>query len=205
MAVVNNPYAVLVKHPSRHEYLLDGEPVPSVTEVITVAGLGVDYAGIDPVVLEKARHRGTRVHEVCEQIDRGQQPAVEDEIAPYRDAYLRFLADSQAQCHDTEARVYHPEHRYAGTYDWRGVLAGKLTILDRKATATMAHASTAAQAAGYLHAHNAICPDAICEQIGSLHLRRDGTYRLRVYELNDAWAAFLAALTVYRYRKRDWR
>ena len=51
-------------------YVVNGVRLPSVTEVLSIAGL-TDFSGVPPGVLEKARVRGTQVHEITEWIDDG--------------------------------------------------------------------------------------------------------------------------------------
>lgn len=46
-----------------HTYLVDGVVVPSVTQLISDPG---KYANVPPEVLEKARKRGTEIHEAIE-------------------------------------------------------------------------------------------------------------------------------------------
>lgn len=193
---------ILTRHPKYHSYFIDGQPAPSVTQIVKAAGLAPDFDQIDPAVLEKARARGIAVHAICEAIDKGQTPEVTDETAPYRDAYVKFVYESGAETERAEAEVYHPSYLYAGTYDWRGRVGGERAIIDRKATYTIHHQAVAVQCAAYRGAHNALHPDEPCPNIFSLHLRRDGTYRLHPYDADEAWSIFLAALSIYRFKKR---
>ena len=41
--------------PERHLYLVQGRPVPSVTQVLHSAGLAADYSMVPPDVLERKR------------------------------------------------------------------------------------------------------------------------------------------------------
>jgi len=41
--------------PERHLYLVDGRPVPSVTQVLHSAALAADYSMVPPDVLERKR------------------------------------------------------------------------------------------------------------------------------------------------------
>jgi hypothetical protein len=47
---------------NRHLYLVQGRPVPSVTQVLHSAGLGADYSMVPPEVLERKRIIGQFVH-----------------------------------------------------------------------------------------------------------------------------------------------
>lgn len=196
---------ILTRHPKFHSYQIDGQNVPSVTAIIKAAGLTPDYDQIDPVVLERARQRGIACHAMAEAIDKGKPVEVTEETAPYRDAYVRFIYDSGAQTEGTEEAIYHPSYLYAGTFDWIGRIGGERAIVDRKFTFTVHHQAVSVQCAAYRACWNALNPQAPCAKIFSLHLRRDGSYRLQEYEADEAWQIFLAALAIFRFKRKAGR
>jgi hypothetical protein len=197
------------------------ERLPSVTRILRAAGLAPDYGDVPEAILERARQRGRMVHAVCEWQDGGSvgpEPSLDaaldpgdvlainrEEVAPYAVAYSRFLAESGAEAVAVEEALVHPDLRYSGRPDWVGRIRSAsaervvLAVMDRKATADIHHGSVAAQCAGYAMAYEALHGGAV-DAIYSLHLRKDGTYRLRSYEMGSAREAFRAALTVYRYK-----
>jgi hypothetical protein len=47
--------------PQTHVYRVDGRPVASVTSIIRDAGIGPDYDGVRPDILERAKARGIHI------------------------------------------------------------------------------------------------------------------------------------------------
>jgi len=54
-----------------HLYLVQGRPVPSVTQVLQATGLGADYSMVPPQVLERKRTIGQFVHQATQYLDEG--------------------------------------------------------------------------------------------------------------------------------------
>lgn len=182
-------------------YEVDGKSLPSVTTILRSGGLAPDYRAIDPGILATAAQRGVDVHAACEAVDKGLrvEPATEAAYGKYVDAYRQFLADSGATLVACETLVHHPEMGYAGTFDWVGNLNGRRCLVDRKVTAEIHHTYVAPQCAAYAEAWSDSVEEGV-RGIYSLHLRRDGTYRLREYDYAGAWEAFRCALQIYRYK-----
>src|SRR2546427_11639137 len=82
--------------PERHLYLVQGRPVPSVTQVLHAAGLAADYSRVPPDVLERKRIIGQYVHKATQYLDEGclDLETVDPELQPYLAAYQRFLEES---------------------------------------------------------------------------------------------------------------
>ena len=57
--------------PERHLYVVEGRPVPSVTQVLHSAGLAADYSMVPPDVLERKRIVGQYVHKATQYLDEG--------------------------------------------------------------------------------------------------------------------------------------
>jgi hypothetical protein len=77
----------------QHLYLVQGRPVPSVTQVLQATGLGADYSMVPPEVLERKRVIDQFVHEATQYLDEGSLDlaSVDPELQPYICAYQRFL------------------------------------------------------------------------------------------------------------------
>jgi hypothetical protein len=77
-----------------HQYIVDGCPVPSVTQVLKAAGL-IDYAGIPQAVLDYAAERGTAVHLATQLYDENDldRDSLDPLIAPYLSAWINFTVD----------------------------------------------------------------------------------------------------------------
>lgn len=194
---------ILTRHPRHHGYLLSGQPIPSVSAILKAAGLSPQYADVEPAVLEKARNRGIAVHAACEALDKDESPPpLTDELKPYVNAYVQFRYDAGFTVIETEQALYHPQLLYAGTPDVVGTLNKVRALVDRKATYEINHTAVSVQAAAYRGAWNAQRPDQSVTNIYALHLRRDGTYRLHRYDADEAWQIFMAALAIFRFKKR---
>ena len=121
-----------------HEYRLDGERVPSVTELIRPLTTA-QYNAINPEVLRIAAERGTEVHEACEAIDYGLEP---EDPAPdtwgFIEAYNQFLYDHAVEYYGIEemgaCRDFPID--YAGTVDRWGLVDGELAVVDIKTIAS---------------------------------------------------------------------
>lgn len=84
---------------------------------------------------DKAANRGTEIHTIAEKINLGQQPDVPEELAPYIDQYLGFLADYRPTFLMAEAQVWNVTYSYAGTLDAIVEIGGDGPyVLDMKTT-----------------------------------------------------------------------
>lgn len=176
-----------------HTYILDGEPVPSVTEILRGAGLIADSQYSDP----RAMDRGRAVHSACHYLDEGDldEASVGREIAPYVRAYQLFLEQSGCVPEMAETRVWSRIHRYAGTLDRLARLADARVLYDLKTGPP--EKWHGAQLGGY-----AI---ALAESVGitvdsmfCLHLGADGRYSIREHRAPQSHRQFLAALAKWR-------
>lgn len=189
--------------PVSHSFTLDGLPVPSVTRVLApLQEINIGYA-----FLEQARRRGSAVHAATEQHDRQQiwrpnddDPTVET-VAPYLDAWQKFLGDTGFEVHAIEEQVVSRRHRYAGILDRLGVLNGKRVVIDIKATAAISPVM-GLQLAAYQAAANEGRSTAekypkrfVCQ------LEKSGTYRLQEFRDRADMTVFLALLTVHQWRE----
>lgn len=173
--------------PEKHEYRLDGELIPSVSELLkplTEAG----YANINPAVLAEAARRGTEVHEATESIDYGLDPEdISPDIFPYLDAYCAFLRDYRPEWYGIEDMVcgsYTSSWggvEYAGTIDRWGMIDGKMSVLDIKtvqAPSTRQKVTTAVQTYAYARALHQMGKAEQYSNLYALYLKKDGTYNL---------------------------
>ena len=135
-----------------HTYRIDGLKIPSVTQIISDAGLtGIDAS--DPAV-QAAGQFGTAVHKMTELHDAGtlDVATVADELFPYLNAWEKFIYETKAKLHESEMKLYHPVHLYAGTFDRTAFINDKLTLIDIK---TSQKAPTAGiQTAAYMEMYN---------------------------------------------------
>ena len=128
--------AEIIFDEKKHQYTVDGVVYPSVTDILehlTAPG----YGKVNPAILEEAKQRGTAVHELTEAIDYGMPPEeIEDGLAGYALAYLRFLADYDVEWELIEHRFYEPKMGFCGTIDRVGKIDGVDCVLDIKTTSS---------------------------------------------------------------------
>ena len=201
----------LVYDPGPHVYTSNGIRVPSVTQCLD--GILNDYSMVPPAVLERARIRGTMVHEATEHYDRGELDwsTIDDEIAGYLDAWLLFRDETGFTPKLIEHRVFSLKKWVAGTLDRTGYFS-KLkinpeeeVIVDLKAVARMMP-GTGPQTAAYKLCLNEERPagQKIKLRYGvQLDPRMNPPYRLVPYK-EDAIdeAAFLHCLGIKQFLQR---
>lgn len=185
--------------PETHTYTLDGQAVPSVTQVLKpLLGWYGDGA-------EGARVRGSDVHSLTAQHDWGLSPAVPEDLAPYIAAWEKFKENLRLCPVAVEKRVAHPVWLYAGTLDRvMRFPGGTVALVDIKTSVSL-EAWIGCQLAAYREAWNHERPKA--EQITkslAVSLRADGTYALRTFADHPGdWAMFTSLLTEARWKERN--
>jgi len=119
-----------------HTYELDGQRVPSVTGILKASGL-LDFSKIPAFILDKARHRGSAVHQAIHyynERDLDVEAFCRDfpDYAPYLRAWLSFCEQRQFVPILNEHRVASRRLGVAGTLDNLGLLEGTAVLLDFK-------------------------------------------------------------------------
>ncbi len=103
----------------KHEYWVGGERYESVTQVIDYWNL------VDTRFYPSwARTRGSAVHLACEFEDEGtlDESSIDPRVMGRVQAYRRFKAEIEHVWEMTEARLYHPAYKFAGTLDRAGMM-----------------------------------------------------------------------------------
>lgn len=188
-----------------HIYRLDGEIVPSVTQVL---GPVSQYAGIPKHILDRAAVRGNYVHTMCEYFLWGNldESTVVPEYMPYLDAFKAFLKESKFQVEFIEERVYHAKLRYAGCLDLGGTLPGRRgrvnrAMIDIKTTFKLLH-SVGPQTAGYNGAWESTNDkDLHFDTRWGLQLKKDGTFNLLPLKSTNHNNVFRSCLAIFNYMK----
>jgi hypothetical protein len=179
----------------------DGVRLPSVTEILRLAGL-TNLDAIPESYLERARVRGVDLHEWTAAIDLGLIDADMEppqQIAGRVRAYLRFLDESQFRVLQMEEPVRHDRLRYCGTFDRYGLFpvrggGGTATVLELKATVRL-YPETRLQLCGYAMALGDPRPER-----AALQLLPNGTYRLERYRDKSDYDDWIAAVRVANFR-----
>ena len=188
--------------PTLHEYRWKGRLFPSVTTILQATSL-IAFPGVDPEVLRQAAERGKVVHELTARIDREETVDVPAEYRGYLRAYHSFTQTFifTPHAHFTETPLCDPGLEIAGTPDRAGYLqqtAG--VVLDIK-TFPERQPVIGIQLSGYRHLLRVNGFPA--ERRLSLHLYPSGHFRVDEYRDHGDDTAFLAALTLYRWRLRN--
>ena len=198
--------------PDTHTYLVDGQEVPSVTTILNYMS-DVEYGKVNPAVLEQAARRGTLVHEYTELYDYDALPdEIEYEVAPYIQAYMKFIRDYKPNWILIEGQVYNDVYNYAGTVDRIGDIDGELAVVDIKTLASptkMQKFTVSAQTEAYRRAYIYMLMDDELIPASPIHryalyLGKDGEYNLvdlDEYDKKygyDSWGMFLICLEMYK-------
>ena len=188
-----------------HVYRWEGQPVPSVTQVMEDVGI-IDYSHIPEFSRDKWLERGRFVHEATHFDDEGEldEGTLDESLLPYVLAWRKFRQESRLVISLIEHRGYHQKFGYAGTLDRSGTVwvSGGVqadVLLDIKTTSApeWTRYQTAAYAAFFEN------PRRFRRLAVELH--RDASYRLFEYEGKDwqnDFGIFCAALTTYRVKRQ---
>lgn len=179
-----------------HSYEVDGLKLPSVSEIIRFLSREI-YANATQYQLDHAADRGTRVHCMCENIDRYGSCEADSEVEPYVMAYIQFLKDKKPDWKLIEYSMCDLDLGFAGTLDRYGIIDDKLTIVDIKSNSSIKPALVTAQLNGY--AKLAEANKFPVEAIASLHLKKDGKYSYVERPLGNG--TFDACLTLHKALK----
>jgi hypothetical protein len=182
-----------------HRYFLAGQPLPSVTQVLTSAKL-LDYDFLGDR-REVYLARGKAVHAATHRDDDHDldEDSVPPEIRGYLLAWRKFRRDYGFVPQWIEYRVYNEQYQYAGTLDRVGnVRDGSEFIVDLKT-------GVAPPAVRYqLAAYSACLPHPRMRQRRCVELHHDGTYRVLRFKTSDYlhdFAVFAAALEEFKNKE----
>lgn len=96
---------------------------------------------------------GTLVHDTIEKILMGEDPKVDDAIAPSVRAFYNWYEGRKIKALDVERRIVSKEHSYAGNIDVLAEIEGRFGILDIK-TSEKVWDDHFIQVSAYFQAHN---------------------------------------------------
>ena len=112
-----------------HQYLHGTRRVRSVTGLIKAAGLLGPAAAF---YSQEVAERGTRVHQACCDLDRGNTLSMNQDEALYLDSYEQWLTLVSPIWTSMEEPRYSERYDFAGTADRLGTINGKPVIVDFK-------------------------------------------------------------------------
>lgn len=189
--------AEIVFDEARHEYLVGGRLVPSVTQVLSILQ---DFGAVPADVLAAAAEFGTHVHQAVDLDNKGvlDEASLDPALAPYLADWRSFLCDTGAGVLASEVRVYHPGRKYAGTLDALVRIRNKVAVVDVKTG--QVPRTVGPQLAAYELAYSASDENehAIRRRL-CVQLTGDG-YRVHEQKNPADWSVFLSALNCWRFR-----
>lgn len=196
--------AQLLFFDEKHEYTLDGEKIPSVSELARFCSREI-YENINQYTLDNACDRGTRVHKACENVDLLGECDVDEDIAGYVRAYIQFRKDYGIKKENivlVEKALSHNEMRFAGTLDRVFKIDGKTIIVDLKSSSVVKKVLAKIQLNGYekLYFYNYNEP---VDELWILQLKADGTYAVIKIAKDDS--LFMACYTIDKELKENKR
>lgn len=157
---------------------------------------------------DKAARRGTEVHRLAEQIIRGEEIEVPEELVGHVDSYIDFLDDWQVTAILVEAVVGNREHRWMGTCDLVADLAdGHRWLLDLKTTRSGIFGETALQLAAYRRAEFYLDTDdterpmPAVDKVGAVWVRADGYDLVPVDASPATYRTFRHAQQIARWQQ----
>lgn len=187
---------ILTFDAAEHRYLLDGRPIPSVTQIMRSAGL-IDYGFLSQEQRERAMARGSAVHAATHYDDEGDldETTISTEVGGYLEGWRKFRRDAKFTPELLEYRGFNDHLRFAGTLDRTGTFNGSgKVLLDIKTGSALwvVRVQLAAYASFFDHpgAFRRIC----------VELHDDGTYRMQEFRCADYprdAGIFAAARAIY--------
>lgn len=164
----------------KHEYMVKGKVVPSVSEIMKCATCLYYTDEIPPRVLELACRKGSAVHKAIEEYLLFEDYTIEDRYRPIMEQFLKWLDDYKPEIIKVEYKMTNGE--YAGTCDLICKIDNKIIGIDHKTSSQIHTKMIAIQEAGY----DELCDIKINEWY-VLHLTKT-KYEFKKIELRkDIW------------------
>lgn len=184
--------------PERHEYALNGEWLPSVTQVLEPEE---QLDGIPPEDLARGRERGHHVHEACALLayKNLEWRTLDPLLVPWVEAAQKFLTESNFTVLRVEHRMFDPDLKVAGTMDLFGVMNRNSWIIDFKSGFVSRTAGP--QTAAYDKLFRRTFGGRENKR-AVVELHDDATYKLRPFTDTRDYSIFVSALNLYHWRRR---
>lgn len=155
---------------SEHLYLVDGQPVPSITQMLKTK-FGNKYAGVDKAVLRNAAAEGTKIHEAIERYCRTGEKADFPEVRNFiflQNAYNFNVIENEVP---VILFWFDGTPISAGRLDMLIQMNGKFGLADIKRTSTLDKEYLAYQLNLYRIAFMQSYPPHKIEFLRGIHLR----------------------------------
>lgn len=191
--------------PDTHSYTIDGQSVPSVTQVLA------DMNFVDTTwFTEYGRTRGTYVHKLIqfyieETLD---EETIDQALSGYLSAFKRFKdeADIDTDTWTVEKPLASATLRFAGTPDFVGLICGKCAVIDLKTSVTASPWERLQTAAYHMLLTEVRTPGRMpVTHRYSLHVSEDGKYKLIEHKDRQDAQVFKAALACWHWKSNGGR
>jgi hypothetical protein len=205
--------AKLIFYDDDHRYEVDGEELPSVSQISRFASREV-YGEISQYKLDNACARGSAVHKATEVLDKYKECEVTEDIETYIRAYVQFKKDF---CVGDYVAIEKPLAsellKFAGTIDRIMIITkefaqkvlevcgvditnqvGKLAIIDLKSSSVVQKVLAKIQLNGY----QKLVEENALGEVGALfilHLEKNNKYKLMPFDINDT--LFMSCLNLH--------
>lgn len=208
----------LVFYDEGHQYELNGEKVPSVSEIARFASREV-YGSTEQYTLDNAASRGSAVHKSTEILDKYGVVECDNYIEPYIRAYVSFrkdygikeyvaiekaLASETMQFAGTIDRIFVITEQFAQKFKEQtkidvSNLVGKLAIIDLKSSSVVQKVLAKIQLNGY----DLLVQENKLGDVGLLiilHLTKESKYK--VHNIERDKTLFMACYTLHKSFER---
>lgn len=171
----------------KHEYSIDGEKFPSVTEICEPISFK-KLDAVDKSIVAKAAARGSAIHEmICNYIytDEFTEDAIPTDYEPYLSAFLDWWLQYAPSPMYNEMLVGSKELGYCGTCDFVCKINNKIYLIDFKTTSELDKKYLSVQLYGY---KKALAERGInVEVCAVLHLTKDGKWNFKEITPDEEW------------------
>jgi len=183
---------MLTFDPESHTYTLDGQILPSITQVIADMGL-IDTAWFT----DYSRERGTLVHRIIEwhllkELD---EDTVDETLVGYLTAWKRFELDTGFVPTAIEQPLASGVYHFGGTPDYIGFLNSHEVVIDGKS-------GTISPATGLQLAGQEILAGRPLKRF-ALQLMDTGKYKLTPFTDRSDRGVFLAAVSLWWWKAKN--
>lgn len=168
-----------------HKYYVDGEEKPSVTEIANPISFERLNA-LQETLLERARARGSRCHELFEEyllIGDIDIDEIETDYIPYVQQFVLWCKTYRPKVIYTEKKLFGDE--FCGTADCLAKIDNEMVLIDYKTTSALDVKSLSVQLAGYKILVEKTT-DLKVDKCMVLHLKKD-SYSYREITPNYEW------------------
>lgn len=144
------------------------------------------YGDVDEEVLKRAQEKGTLIHELTTKLDLMEEIEVDEDIAGYLTAYVKFMSDKMPKWELAEHKLgaVYDGIAFAGTLDRVGTIGDKRYIVDLKTGKDCGPIKRKIYFA-QLFLYDNLMRKNYNTELGwaILHLKSDGTYKF--YDADD--------------------